>query len=148
MSGHRAGRQTDAGTAAADRLRGDGLPRSDDGSRSLPAFGGATSLAGASYIRNAIAPATQRAYATAVAAFRQSRSDVGDAEIDSPFTADAACSWLGLLGVRGQLKHSTIRTYASALSTWFDTNLRPDSRLPNPMQSGTSAGCSLVSSES
>lgn len=57
---------------------------------------------------------------------------------DSPLTADEVCTWLSLLGDRGQLQASTIHTYAAALGNWHDTEHRhPDNHERNPLQSNS-----------
>ena len=67
--------------------------------------------------------------------FRQWRCDHGRYP-DAPLTADDACTWLAQLADGGRLKASTLETYVSALSNWFDTEQRhPDNVDLGPMTS-------------
>ena len=91
-----------------------------------------------SYLRDAIAPATRRAYATALAAFRQWRQQNGRLP-DELLRTDDLVSWLSELADRGHLAATTLKTYAAALSTWYLETKHPDSREPNPASDPTVA---------
>jgi hypothetical protein len=84
-----------------------------------------------SYLRQAIAPTTRKTYEVGIAAFRQWRREKGALPDALPTTNEIGC-WLADAADRGGQSASTLRVYASAVSTWFQETRHPDSREPNP----------------
>lgn len=84
-----------------------------------------------SYLRQAIAPSTRETYAAGIAAFRRWRRERGRPEDELPTTDETGC-WLAEMADRGGLSAGTLRTYASAISTWFHESRHPDNHAPNP----------------
>jgi hypothetical protein len=83
------------------------------------------------YMRAALAPGTQRAYATGIAAFRDWRLQKGRLPDELP-TENEIGNWLAELGVAGQHTAGTLRTYCAAVGWWFTLCRRPGSAAPNP----------------
>ena len=88
-------------------------------------------MAAMSYLRMAIAPTTRKTYDVGIAAFRQWREERGQAPDGLPTTNEIGC-WLADCADKGGQRASTLRVYASAVSTWFAEMRHPDSREPNP----------------
>jgi integrase len=96
-----------------------------------PTAGGFSSLAALSYLKDAIAPSTRKTYQIGIAAFRQWRSARGTPPDALP-TTDEIGGWLADAADSGGLSASTLRVYASAVSTWYEETRHPDSREANP----------------
>ncbi|MGI8485845.1 MAG: hypothetical protein ACR2OU_16500 [Thermomicrobiales bacterium] len=102
------------------------------GSHARPAAGGPSSAAAVSYLLKSVSARTDASYRTAVKAFREWRKERGTLP-DVPLAADEMCSWAAELCDRGEHTAGTIRSYCSALGSWFRrTQQHPDSFAPNP----------------
>jgi len=84
-----------------------------------------------SYLRNAVAPTTRKAYDGVVAGFRRWRQEQRR-PLDALPTTSELITWVSELADRGSLASSSIRSYVAAIGEWYDQSAHPDNIDPNP----------------
>ena len=83
------------------------------------------------YLERAIAPATRRAYESARASYRLHCASIG--VLDYDLLPGRIVDWMTALAARGATTGSTIETYLSGLSTWYEERVAGEaSPAPNP----------------
>lgn len=85
------------------------------------------------FVHCALADSTRRSYGAALARYQEYCSSHSLSPSPADLTAATAAGWLAELGAASSLSSATIRTYSSALSTWFVEGTLSDAL--NPMES-------------